>query len=129
MPPSTNYFFRTWIKYNSTIKLRSDAAVVHIPYEGISNCALLTDSDKKTIESLLTICNEKIPTIIDDTAAGITAESGIHGANISFIAIHRLIVAVQAAKYSTLISRKMIATNIQYRNLFSSFNIEWNIFG
>ena len=98
MPPATNAAFRTWIKSLNTIKLRSDAAVVHIAYEVITNFASLTDVDKKIVESRTTTCNEKIHAIIYDPSAGITSEPSVPGAKISSIAIRRLIVEVQAAR-------------------------------
>ena len=43
MPLATNYALRTWSKSNNTLNLSSNAAVVCITYEGITNFANLTD--------------------------------------------------------------------------------------
>ena len=46
--PTDNYdAFITWIKSNNMINLISNAAVVHIAYEGITNFVYLNDFDKK----------------------------------------------------------------------------------
>ena len=126
MPPSINSDFRTWINSNNTINLISDAYVVTITYEGITTFISLTDSDKKSIESLPTTCKEKIHAIIDNPAAGITSEPAVPGAKISLIEICRLIVAVQTAKYYTSIGRTMNATMMHYGNVLSIFNIKWD---
>ena len=64
---------------------------------------------KKSIESLLTTCKEKIPAITDYLEPGITAEPSVTGTNISSVVI---CVFVQAAKYNTSIGRTMDATNM-----------------
>ena len=84
-------------------------------YEGITNFKYVTNFDKKSIGSLPTNCMEKIPTIIDDPASGITSEPALNGANTDSIVIIRLIVAVQYAKYYTSISNTMNATDIHYK--------------
>ena len=99
MPTDNNAEFRTCLKSNNTIKLSSDASIVHITYESITNFVFLSDFDTKTIESLPTNCKEKIPDITDDPAAGITDETVVLTSNISSIAIFRLIVVDQSAKY------------------------------
>ena len=92
MPPSINSDFRTWINSNNTINLISDAYVVCITYEVITNFAYLTNIVKKTIESLLTTFKDNITTIIYDPVAGITAEPTVPGAKISLVTICRFIV-------------------------------------
>ena len=82
MPPATNVAFMTWLNSNNMTKLISNAVLVHINYEGITNFVSLTDFDNKIIESLRTTCKEKIPTITDDKSAGITYEPKILGSNI-----------------------------------------------
>ena len=105
------------------INISSDAAVVYITYEGITNFISLTDFDKKSIKSIPTTRKKKILFITDDPAAGITAESVVPGSNISLVAIHWLIVMIQSAKEYTSIDRMMNATNMHYSNLLSNFNI------
>ena len=124
MTPDTNDAFRTCLQPNNTINIISNADVVCITYEGITNFSSPTDFDKKSIESLPATCNEKIPVIADDPSADITAEPAAPGANISLTQIRQLILAVQATKYYTLIGRKMNATNMHCGNILSSFKIE-----
>lgn len=114
MPPATTAAFRSWLKSNPNMKLTSDSSVTRITYEGITTFNSLLDFDKKSIESLSTICKESIPAVVADPAAGIAAEAEVRGANISSIAIRRLIVAANAAKYYDSISRTMDATNMHY---------------
>ena len=123
IPTATNDSFSTWIKSNNMINISSDAAVVYITYEGITNFISLTDFDKKSIKSIPTTRKKKILFITDDPAAGITAESAVPGSNISLVAIHWLIVMIQSAKEYTSIGRMMNATNMHYSNLLSNFNI------
>ena len=126
MPPATTAAFRSWLKSNPNMKLTSDSSVTRITYEGITTFNSLLDFDKKSIESLSTICKESIPAVVADPAAGIAAEAEVRGANISSIAIRRLIVAANAAKYYDSISRTMDATNMHYTNVLSKFKIEWD---
>ena len=126
MPPATNTAFRTCLKFNIIIKLGFNAAVVCITYEGINSFFYLADFDSKSIESLPTICKEKILAITDDPEAVFTAVPAVPGANISLIVIGCLIVAVQYDKYYTYIGMTMNARNINYSNVFSSFKIGWD---
>ena len=125
MPPATTNAFKSWLKANPNMKLSSDAAVTRITYEGITSFTALLDFDKKSIERLPATCKESIPAIAEDRAAGIVAEPAVPGANISSIAVRRLIIAVAAAKYYTSIGREMDASNMHYTNVLSKFKIEW----
>ena len=100
--------FKAWLKANVNIKLSSDAAVLRITKEGITGWDSLIDFDKKSIERLPSICKEKIPEILADAANGINQEAEVPRANISSIAVRRLIVAVNASVYYSAISRTMI---------------------
>ena len=95
---------------------------------GIINFYSLIYFDDWSIESLPSTYKEKISAIIDDPEASITAETSVSCANISLIAIRRLIVVVQAAKHYTLISRTINATNMHYTNLLSNFKIDWDTY-
>ena len=87
MPPVVSVSYRSWLKSASNIKLSSDAAVTRITYEGVTKFSSLQDFDKKSVESLASICKEKIPTVTADPANGISEEIKITGANTPSISI------------------------------------------
>ena len=128
MPPAVTNSFKAWLKASTNMKLSSDSAVTRITYEGITTFQSLEDFDKKAIQSLTSICKEKIPAITADAAAGIAAEVEIPGANISSISVQRLIVAADAAKYYNSIGRVMSTGNMHYGNILASFKIEWEAY-
>ena len=47
--PVTTQAFKSWIKYNTDIRLSSDDAVIRIASEGITTFASLLDFDRKSI--------------------------------------------------------------------------------
>ena len=49
MPPAVTASFKYWIKASTNMKLSSDATVIRITYEGITNFKYLDDFDKKRI--------------------------------------------------------------------------------
>ena len=120
--------FKNWLKGNTTMKLSSDAAVLRLLQEGLTNFDSLTDFDKKSLERLPSVCKETIPAIAADLPNGIAAENQIPGANISSISVQRLIVAMHAAEYYTAINRSMTSANMHYANVLKSFKIEWDTY-
>jgi hypothetical protein len=52
--------FKNWLKGNTTMKLSSDAAVLRLLQEGLTNFDSLTDFDKKSLERLPSVCKETI---------------------------------------------------------------------
>ena len=58
--------FKNWLKGNTTMKLSSDAAVLRLLQEGLTNFDSLTDFDKKSLERLTLVCKETIPAIAAD---------------------------------------------------------------
>ncbi len=128
MPPAVTNAFKNWLKSNTGMKLSSDAAVTRLTYEGITDYRSLTDFDKKSLQSLPSICKETIPAIAKDHNNGIEAEAEVPGANLGSICVRRLIVAMNAAKYYTSINRAMNATNMHYTNVLSHFQLEWDDF-
>ena len=125
MPPAVTASFKSWLKANTNTKLSSDAAVLRITYEGITNFKSLDDFDKNSIESLHLICKRKIPEIVEDVAAGITAEPEVLRAKISSILVQRLIVASNTVKYYTSIGRYMTSASMRYDRVLSSFKVEF----
>ena len=121
----TTAAFRNWLTSNPNMKLSSDAAVLRITHEGITNYESLLDFDKKSIQKLPITCRSGIPAIIADDPNGIAAEAAVPGANINSISVCRLIVASNAAKYYTWIGRNMTLATMHYTNVLSDFKVEW----
>ena len=128
MPPTVTDSFKAWLKASTNIKLRSNAAVTRITYEGITTFQSLEDFDKKAIQSLTSICKERIPAITEDVAAEITTKVEIPGENIFSILVQQLIDAADAAKYYSSISWVMSTANMHYGNILASFKIEWEAY-
>jgi len=126
--PVTTQAFKAWLKSSTNMKLSSDASVLRLTHEGITNFASLSDFDKKSIQLLPQICKNSIPAIVEDIPNNITAEVAIPGANVSSISVSRLITAVNAAKYYNSISRAMNPTNMNYANVLSTFKIEYEAY-
>ena len=103
MPPTIIGNFKSCLKFNLNIELSSDAAVTRITYEGITNYDSFVEFDKKSIASLPSTCNEKIPAIIEDIVNGVTIGVEISGENMFLISVPRLIVVSNTAKYFTSI--------------------------
>ena len=120
--------FKSWLKSGTNMKLSSDASVLRITHEGITNYESLIDFDTKSIERLPATCKESITAITADDDAGITAEPEIAGANLSSISVRRLIVAVKAAEYYTSIGRSMTANSMHYNQVLKQFKVEWDTY-
>ena len=125
MPPTVNVSFKSWLKVNTNTKLSSDATVLRITYEGITNFKSLDDFDKSSIKSLPRIRKGKIPEIEEDVTGGITAEAEILVDNVSSISVRRLIVAAEASKYYTSIRREMNTVSMHYDKGLSGFKVEY----
>ena len=121
MPPVVNNTFKNWLKANVNIKLASDAAVLRITHEGVTDFPSLVDFDRDSIESLGKVCNRKIDKITEDIPNGIPAENEVAGANISSISIRRLVVAMNASKYYKAIGRTATIDNMHYSNVLKAF--------
>ena len=124
MPPRTNPAFRNWLKSAVNMKLTSDAAVLRITYEGITNYESFLDFDRDSIEALSKACAQAIPAVIADAANHIEAENAVPAANISTISIRRLVVATNAVKFYTSIGRTPTAANMHYSNVLSGFKTD-----
>ena len=109
--------FKAWLKASTNMKLSSDASVLRLTKEGITNFESLTDFDKKSIENLPKTCKENIKAITTDAPNGITAERAVPGANLSSISVRRLITAVNAAEYYTSIGRTMTVDSMNYNDV------------
>ena len=120
--------FKAWLKDSTNMKLSSDASVLRLTKEGITNFESLTDFDKKSLERLPSTCKESIDEIIADVPNNIGAEIEVPGANLSSISVRRLIVAMYAAEYYTSIDRSMTVPSMHYNNVLKSFKIEWETY-
>jgi hypothetical protein len=125
---NTTASFRTWLKSNPNMKLSSDAAVLRLTHEGITNLESLTDFDDKAIKLLPKVCKDGIDAIAGDAANGIAQENAVNGANISSISVQRLIVAADAARYYQAIGRTPTVNNMHYTNVLKEFKLEWEAF-
>ena len=106
------------------MNLSSDASVLCLFHEGITNYDFLLDFVKKSIEHLPATCKETIHAIIADQAAGINAEPEIPGANLSSISICRLIISANATAYYTAIGRAMSHEIMHYNKVLKNFKVE-----
>ena len=84
--------FKSWLKDSTNMKLSSDASVLRLTKEGITNFESLTDFDKKSLERLPATISKAIDAIIVDVPNNINAEPAVPGANLSSISVRRLIV-------------------------------------
>ena len=126
--PVTSQSFKAWLKSANNIKLSSDAAVLRVTHEGITNFASLSDFDKKSIENLPGVCKNGIPAIEADPSNSIASETSVAGANVSLISVRRLITAVSAAKYYGSIARVMNPQNMAYSSVLAEFKIEYEAY-
>jgi hypothetical protein len=128
MPPAVTVAFKAWLKANVNMKLASDAAVLRMTYEGVTDFASLLDFDRDSIEALSKACSKTIPAVTEDAANGIAAENEVPGANISSISIRRLVVAMHAAKYYASIGRSITAVNMHYGNVLTGFKTDYEAY-
>ena len=128
MPPAVTIAFKAWLKANVNMKLASDAAVLRMSYEGVTDFASLIDFDRDSIEALTKACSKTIPAVTEDAANGIAAENEVPGANISSISIRRLVVAMHAAKYYDSIGRAINAANMHYGNVLVGFKTDYEAY-
>ena len=126
--PVTSQAFKAWLKASTNIKLSSDAAVLRVTHEGITNFASLSDFDKKSIENLPGVCKNSIPAIEADPTNSIASETSVAGANVSLISVRRLITAVNATKYYGSIARVMNPQNMAYSSVLAEFKIEYEAY-
>ena len=87
------------------MKLSSNALVLRITYEGLTNLQSFMDFDRDSIKSLSKACSKNIDRIVADIPNGISAENAVPGINDSMISIRRLVVATNAVNYYTAIGR------------------------
>ena len=106
------------------MKLSSDASVLRLTHEGITNFACLSYFDKKSIQCLTIICKNSTPDIDADVSNNIGAEGTIAGANTSSISVIRCVVAVISSKHYGSITRFITLHNVRYLILLTTFKTE-----
>ena len=90
MPVTVTTAFKSMLKANTNMILPSDAAVLRITHEGVTDWASLVDFDRESIEALSKACSKTIPAITADTTNSILDEGEVPSANISSISVRRL---------------------------------------
>ena len=93
IPIVTNNQFLLWLKIDANMKLYSDASVLRITYEGLTDFQSLMDFYRDSIESLFKASINNIDAILYDVPNGIASKNAVPGMNISTISVLRLIVA------------------------------------
>ena len=96
---NTTPAFRNWLKQSTNMKLSSDASVLRITHEGVTDLSSLRDFDKDSVESLPRACSHAIIAVVADPDNGIEAEPAVPASNISTVSVHRLTVAANASRY------------------------------
>ena len=97
--PVTNQAFKGCLKSSNNVNLSSDASVLRVTHEVITNFASLSDFDKKSIENLPSVRKNSIPAIKANHTNSIASEASVAGANFSSISVNRLVTAVNAVKH------------------------------
>ena len=110
------------------MKLSSDASVLRLVHEGITNYDSLFDFDKNCIERFPATCKETIHVIVADQDSGIDADPEIAEANLSSISVRRLIVAANATAYYNAIFRMMSPDSMHYNKVLKNFKMEWETY-
>ena len=80
------------------MKLSSDASVLRLNHEGVTNSTSLSNFDKKIIENLPSICKNIIPSIEANPTNSIAPEASVSESNMSSMSVSSLVAAVNAAK-------------------------------
>ena len=128
IPPVISASFQQYLKSANNMKLSSDAAVVQIIYKSLTNFENIQYFDKKSIESLTSTCEGKVPAITEGLVAGISVEQEIAGAEVSSISTQRLIIASFATTYHLVVGRTMTNANMYYGNVLKDFKVDWEAY-
>ena len=121
--------FRSWLKASTNMKLSSDASVVRVTHEGITDFRSLVDFDKEALQNLPKVCKQGIDAIAADAANNILPKAEVPGANVSSISVQRLlIVASNAARYYHSIGRTMTTGNMHYANILINFKVKYEAY-
>ena len=124
----TNNKYRSWLKSAVNMKLSSDAYVLRITYEDLTNFHSFMDFDCNSIESLSKYCSKDIDRIIADVPNWIAAKNVVPGTNISKISIRLLFVATNAVKYYTAIVKTPDFDNFHYVSVLGGFKTDYDVY-
>ena len=127
MPIVKNNQYLSWLKSAANMKLSSDAPVLSITYEGLTNFQPFMEFNHDSIESKQA-CSKNIDAIVSDAPNGIAAKNAVLRMNISTISIHQLVVATNAVKYYTVIRQTPNSNNMYYVNLIGEFTTDYNAY-
>ena len=122
---ATSPAFRNWLKQSTNMKLSSDASVLRITHEGVTDLSSLRDFDKDSIESLPRACSRAIIAVVADPENGIEAEPAVPASNVSTVSVHRLTVAANASRYYFSINRALTFGNMHYNNVLDGFKTDY----
>ena len=123
-----NNQYRLWLKIVANMKLSSDASVLRITYEGLTNFQSFMDSNHDSIKLHPKACSKEINRIIADIPHGIAPENAVPGTNIITISTRLLVVATNAVKYYTAIRRMPKFDNMHYVNVLGEFKTDYNAY-
>ena len=116
--------FKGWLKSFNNMKLSSDALVLRLSHEGITNFASLSDFDKKSNQNLPNICKNSIPAIDADASSNIGATAAVSEANVSSILVSRLVTSVNAVKYYGFITQVTNLDIMSYSKVLATLKVE-----
>ena len=105
------------------MKFSSDASVLRLTHEDVTNFESLPDFDKKNIENFPSNCKNIISTIEANDSNSIAAKASVDGARISSKSVRRLITAVNAEKRHGSIPRATDPQNVDCASVLATFKI------
>ena len=107
MPIVTNNQYRLWLKITVNMKLSSNASVLSITYEGLTNFQYFIDFNHDSIKSLLKACIKDIDSIVSDVPNWIFSKNAVLEKSISKISTRQLVVTTNTVKYYITIGRTL----------------------
>ena len=122
--PTITAAFRNWLKANTNMKLFSNAAVIRLTHEGVTDFRSLLDFDRDSIKALSKACSRDIDAVLEDVANCITAEVAVPSANISSISIRRLVIAMHAVKFYDACGRAPTDASMHHTNVLTGFKAD-----
>ena len=81
------------------MKLSSDASVLCLTHEVITNFAPLSNFDEKSVHNFPNICKNSIPDIEEEATKNIAAETFFSGVSVSSISVSKMIESINATKH------------------------------
>ena len=110
------------------MNLSSDASVLRLTHEGITNFASLSNFDKKSSQNFPNTCKNGMPVIEVDSTNNIGSKASVVGSSVSSILLSRLITALNVAKHYGSIERVIKPQNVGCASFLETFKIEHDVF-